>query len=114
MGRLSFRRWVEKLRADGKLTEAKKPLSSRLEAAAFIKALELKPTLLHVDGREIPVAANICAPLSLIAEYLNIQLNQIAPKLLAAIEHPTKPQRINNPPCFEKAKFPEVDWGKLS
>ena len=35
---MSFRRWVEKLRANGKLTEAKNPLSSRLEAAAFIKA----------------------------------------------------------------------------
>ena len=27
---MSFRRWVETLRANGKLTEAKKPLSSRL------------------------------------------------------------------------------------
>jgi hypothetical protein len=26
MGRLNFRQWIETLRADGKLTEAKKPL----------------------------------------------------------------------------------------
>lgn len=32
---MSFRKWIEKLRANGKLTEAKKPLSSHLEAAAF-------------------------------------------------------------------------------
>ena len=33
MGRLNFRQWIEKLRANGKLTEAKIPLSSDLEAA---------------------------------------------------------------------------------
>ena len=112
MGRLNFRKWVEKLRANGKLTEAKKPLSSHLEAAAFIKALEPKPTLLHVDGSEIPVAANICASRSLIAEYLNIQPSQIVAKLLAAIEHPTKPQLADNPPCFEISEK-QVDLNRL-
>ena len=112
MGGLSFRKWVEKLRANGKLTEAKKPLSSHLEAAAFIKALEPKPTLLHVEGCEIPVAANICASRSLIAEYLNIQPGQIVAKLLAAIEHPTKPQRIDNPSCFEVSEK-QVDLNRL-
>jgi len=112
MGGLSFRKWVEKLRANGKLTEAKKPLSSHLEAAAFIKALEPKPTLLHVQDCEIPVAANICASRSLIAEYLNIQPSQIVAKLLAAIEHPTKPQRIDNPSCFEVSEK-QVDLNRL-
>ena len=112
MGGLSFRKWVEKLRANGKLTEAKKPLSSHLEAAAFIKALEPKPTLLHVQDCEIPVAANICASRSLIAEYLNIQPGQIVAKLLAAIEHPTKPQRIDNPSCFEVSEK-QVDLNRL-
>jgi UbiD family decarboxylase len=101
MGRLNFRGWIEELRANGKLTEAKKSLSSHLEAAAFIKALEPKPTLLHVEDSEIPVAANICASRSLIAGYLNIEPSQIVPKLLEAIEHPTKPQMADNPPCFE-------------
>jgi anhydromevalonate phosphate decarboxylase len=112
MGGLSFRKWVEKLRANGKLTEAKRPLSSQLEAAAFIKALEPKPTLLRVGGCEIPVAANVCASRSLIAEYLNIQPSQIVSKLLAAIEHPTKPQRADNPPCFEVSEK-QVDLNRL-
>jgi len=112
MGWLSFRKWVEKLRANGKLTEAKKALSSHLEAAAFIKALEPRPTLFHVEGCEIPVAANICASRSLIAEYLNIQPNQITAKLLAAIEHPTKPERTDNPPCFEISEK-QVDLNQL-
>ena len=98
---MNFRKWVDRLRADGKLAEAKKPLSRHLEAAAFIKALEPKPTILHVEASEIPVAANICASRSLIAEYLNIQPSQIVERLLAAIEHPTKPQLVENPPCFE-------------
>jgi UbiD family decarboxylase len=101
MGRLTFRKWVDRLKTNGKLTEAKKPLSSHLQAAAFIKALEPKPALLRVDGSEIPVAANVCASRNLIAEYLNIQPGQIVSKLLAAIEHPTKPELTVNPPCFE-------------
>jgi UbiD family decarboxylase len=112
MGQLSFRRWVEKLKTNGKLTEARKPLSSHLEAAAFIKALEPKPTLLHVDDFETPVAANICASRNLMAEYLNIQPNQIVAKLLDAIEHPTKPQLTENPPCFEVSEK-QVDLDRL-
>ncbi len=112
MGWLSFRKWVERLRASGKLTEAKKPLSSHLEAAAFIKALEPKPALLRVVGFEIPVAANVCASRGLIAEYLNIQPNQIVTKLLAAIEHPSKPTQMEGPPCFEASEN-QVDLNQL-
>ena len=109
---MSFRKWVERLRASGKLAEAKKPLSSHLEAAAFIKALEPKPALLRVVGFEIPVAANVCASRGLIAEYLNIQPNQIVTKLLAAIEHPSKPKQMEGPPCFEASEN-QVDLNQL-
>jgi UbiD family decarboxylase len=112
MGWLSFRKWVERLRASGKLAEAKKPLSSHLEAAAFIKALEPKPALLRVVGFEIPVAANVCTSRALIAEYLNIQPNQVVAKLLDAIEHPTKPKQIEGPPCFEASEN-QVDLNQL-
>jgi UbiD family decarboxylase len=109
---LSFRNWIDTLRASGKLTEAKKPLLSHLQAAAFIKALEPKPTLLRLEGSDTPIAANICASRSLMAEYLNIQPNQIVAKLLDAIEHPTKPQVVDNPPCFEISER-QVDLERL-
>jgi len=109
---LSFRKWIDKLKANGKLTEAKKPLSKHLEAAAFIKALEPKPTLLHVEGSEVPVASNICASRDLIADYLNIRPDQIVSKLLGAIEHPTKPELIERPPCFEVSEK-QVDLDAL-
>ena len=109
---MNFRKWVESLRAKGELSEAKKPLSSHLEAAAFIKAQEPKPTLIHVEGYEIPVAGNICASRALIAEYLNIEPNQIVAKLLAAIEHPTKPKQTDNAPCFETSEK-QVDLNRL-
>jgi UbiD family decarboxylase len=112
MVRLNFRKWVEKLGTNGELTEAKKPLSTHLQAAAFIKALEPKPTLLHVEETEIPVAANICASRGLIAEYLNIQPSQIVAKLLAAIEYPTKPQLADRAPCFEISEN-QVDLNRL-
>jgi len=109
---LSFREWVERLRASGKLTEAKKPLSRNLQAAAFIKTLEPKPLLLRVEDSEIAVAANVCASRELMAEYLNIQTHQITAKLLTAIEHPTKPKQTDSPPCFEVAEE-RVDLNQL-
>ena len=112
MDRLSFRKWVEALRANGKLIEAKKSMSSHLEAAAFIKAVEPKPTLLHVEGSDTPVAANVCASRGLIAEYLNIEPGQIVSKLLAAIEQPTKPQPTEKAPCFEVLEK-EADLNRL-
>jgi len=98
---LSFRKWIDRLRTSGQLLQAKKPLSSHLEAAAFIKALEPKPLIFQVDNCEIPVAANLCASRNLIADYLNIRPEGIAPTLLKAIENPTKPTLTEQPPCFE-------------
>lgn len=98
---MSFRNWIEKLRADGKLVEPKKPLSRNLDAAAFIKAVEPNPVLLQVDGCEIPIASNVSASRGLIADYLSIQPSEIVRKLLHAIEHPTKPRVIEKAPCFE-------------
>ena len=109
---MNFRKWIESLRTSGKLTEAKKPLSSHLEAAAFIKALEPKPTLLRIEESDIPIAGNICASRSLIAEYLNIQPGEVVSKLLDAIEHPTKPQPTQNAPCFEISEK-QVDLNNL-
>lgn len=98
---MSFRIWVDRLRTAGKVVEAKKPLSSHLEAAAFIKSVEPKPVFFHVSESEIPVAANLCASRDLISEYLSLQPNKVVPWLLAAIEHPTKPKRVEDPACFE-------------
>jgi UbiD family decarboxylase len=108
----SFREWVENLRAKGQLKEAKKPLSRHLEAAALIKAVEPDPLLFHVDASDVPIAANICASRNLLASYLNVQPDQIAPKLLGAIEHPTKPKLVDAAPCFENAQ-PEVNLDSL-
>lgn len=112
MAELSLREWIQRLRDSGELTEARRPLSSRLEAAAFIKAMEPKPVQLQVDACKIPVAGNICASRELIAEYLNIRPDQIAPTLLAAIEHPTKPRMVDEAPCFE-AYEDTVDLNRL-
>lgn len=109
---MSFRKWVQRLKASGKLIQAKKPLSSRLEAAALIKALEPKPLLLRIAESELPVAANICASRGLIAEYLGIQPAQIAPTLLKAIEHPTKPKSSDRATCFEVCED-QVDLDRL-
>jgi len=97
---------MEKLRADGKLTEAKKPLSSHLEAAAYIKALEPKPTLLHVEGCEIPVAANICASLDPSADPETRKTAKVGFDAKKPLEVKGK--------NFEKAKFPEVDWRRFT
>jgi len=99
--RLSFRDWIATLKAKGRLMQAKKPISRNLEAAGFIKAVEPKPTLFHISDSTIPVAANVCASRDLIAEYLNLETDQIVPCLVKAIDSPSKPQRVETGPCFE-------------
>jgi 3-polyprenyl-4-hydroxybenzoate decarboxylase len=82
---LIFRQWIETLRADGKLTEAKKTLSSHLEAAAFIKALEPKDPSADPETR----------------------------KTAKVGFDATKPFEVEGK-NFEKAKFPEVDWRRFT
>jgi len=101
MEELSFRGWIERLRTSGRLLEAKKTLSTHIEAAAFIKALEPTPLFFHVNESRIPIAANLCASRELISEYFDLRPDQIVSRLLAAIENPTKPELTEDAPCFE-------------
>ena len=98
---MTFRKWVDRLKKTGRLTEAKKPISTNIEAAAFIKALEPEPVLFHTQESYFPVAANICASRELVSDYLGLQASQLVPSLLNAIEHPSKPRVAHDPPCFE-------------
>ncbi len=104
---MNFREWVEKLRANGKLTEAKKNLSSHLEAAAFIKALEPKPTLLHIEGSEIPVAATSAPP---VTSWPNTSTFNLA-KLLQSYSPPLNIQLSPNGPTTPRvSKFRKSRW----
>lgn len=109
---MSFRGWVQLLKASGRMTEAKKPLANRFEASGLIKALEPKPLMLKVVGCEFPVAANVCASRSLIAEYLRVGSREVVLKMLNAIEHPTRPEVVGRGACFEVCEE-EVDLAKL-
>jgi len=109
---LSFRTWIQRLRRSHELVEASRILSTKLEAAAFVKAMEPRPVSFNVRESEIPVAANICASRETIANYLKIPTSQITTRLLHAIDNPSPPQIIDRAPCMALVEK-EVDLDSL-
>ena len=116
MKALAFRDFVEKLRAEGKLVELKKPASLNLELAGVLAALDGKPVYTE-KVKETPgarVAGNLFSTRELICDYFGIKNDELMPKLIRAINNPSKPSQVpvGEAPVLEVAEA-EVDLGKL-
>jgi 2,5-furandicarboxylate decarboxylase 1 len=113
----SFRDFIAKLRQEGKLAELKKPVSLDLELAGALKALDGRAV--YTDKIEgLPgakAAGNVFSTRDLICGYFGIRKEELIPKLIGAINTPTKPQEISDAaraPVLEVTE-PSVDLGKL-
>jgi len=111
----TFREFVAKLRNEGKVIELKKEASLHLELAGVLAALDGKPVLAkakEVPG--IPVVGNLFCSREIICEYFGIGVDELIPKLGAAIEKPSKPAVIEarDAPVLEVTEK-EVDLSKL-
>ncbi|MFA4855555.1 MAG: UbiD family decarboxylase [archaeon] len=107
---MSFRSHLESLKG---LTAIKKPVSKRLEASAIINELVDKPVIFEkIKESEFRVAANIFPTKQSIADYLGCKVNELIPTIANAIENPTKPKIVENPPCQE-VEMEQVDLDKL-
>ena len=116
MKALAFRDFVEKLRAEGKLVELKKPASLNLELAGVLAALDGKPVYTE-KVKETPgarVAGNLFSTRELICDYFGIKNDELMPKLIRALNNPSKPSQVpvGEAPVLEVAEA-EVDLGKL-
>lgn len=112
----AFRDFVGKIRAEGKIVELKKPASLNLELAGVLKALDGKPVYTE-KVKETPgarVVGNLFSTRELICDYFGIKNDELMPKLIHAINNPSKPSEVpaGEAPVLEVNEN-EVDLGKL-
>ncbi|MFH1307190.1 MAG: UbiD family decarboxylase [Candidatus Micrarchaeota archaeon] len=112
----TFREFIEQLRKENQLIELKKPISKKLELAGVLKSLDGKPVLANKikENKGAIVAGNIFSTKDLICKYFQIKKEELIPKLINAIEKPTKPKEVDakNAPVLENA-ISDIDLGKL-
>jgi UbiD family decarboxylase len=95
---MEFRRFLEQLEQRGALARVRRPVSAELELAAVVKKLKGRPVLFEaVAGHRLPVAANLCASRSLLAEALGVAPRDLALRLADAVERPVEPEVVPAP-----------------
>lgn len=108
----SFRDFVEKLRKEGKLVEIRKRVSTRLELAGLLHALDGKPLFFgEVAESGIPVVGNLFSTRQLVCDYLGISRKDLISRLVRSINNPSKPQLAKSGPVLEHSS--PVDLSKL-
>jgi len=110
---LSFRSFLEQLDKSRELIKIKKEVSTEYEMAGIIDALGEKPVFFEkVKESNIPVAGGLVSSKELIAKALNIEKEQLLPKLSNAIENPVRPNVVEKGECQEIVEK-DVDLTKL-
>ena len=111
--RLGFRSFLEQLDKNGELTRIKKEVSTEYEMAGIIDALGEKPVFFEkVKESNIPVVGGLVSSKELIARALNIEKEQLLPKLSNAIENPVPPDVVKRGECQQIVEK-DVDLTKL-
>lgn len=109
---MGLREYIEKLEKKGKLTKISKSVSKKLEAAAILNEFNEKPALFEkIKESEFGVVGNLFGTKDAIADYFGIKPNELIPKMVKAIENPSKPEIIKKAACQEEEM--KVDLNKL-
>jgi len=110
---LGFRKFLEQLESEGKLTRIRKEVSTELEMAGIIDSLGEKPCFFEkIKESSIPVVAGLVSSKELVAKALNVNIKQILRKLMSAIENPVAPTVVEKGECQEIVER-NVDLTKL-
>lgn len=111
---ISFRDFIEKLRTEKKLVELKKPVSKDLELAGVLSALDGQPVYSEQikENFDARIAGNVFSTKDLVAECLGCKKEELIAKLTHAINHPTKPELVENGPVL-KVKETNIDLSKF-
>ena len=109
---MGFREFLEK---EGIVQKINKSISKKLEISGLLKAMDGKPLLFEeIKESEFKAAGNVFSTKDLIAKYFGITPAELIPKMIHAIENPTKPEIIENPPCQEVViEGTDIDLDKL-
>ena len=99
---MSLRTHLDHLKSTGTMQQIEKPVSKYLEAAGILKALEPQPVAFQsIKESDFRVMGNLCCTKQSFADYLGIPVEALIPTLLLAIDHPSRPEVISDPPCQE-------------
>ncbi len=105
---MSFREFVEN---DEDMIKIDKPVSKKLTISGIIHEAGEKSVLLSkVKESEFRVAGNVFASKERAGKYLGCKTEELIPKIINAIENPSKPEEVSDAPCFE---IEENDLEKL-
>lgn len=107
---MNLREFIDLLDQKGMLVKINKSCSVDYEIATVMKKLGDKPVLFeNVEGSNFPVLGNICSSRQLIAMGLEIDVNNIVPSFVKAIDNPKENDIIENE-IFEEM---ETDLEKI-
>jgi len=108
---MNFRDHIQTLKDRGDLVLISEPISKNLEIAAVMKQLEPKPVLFeNVIESDFRVIGNLFCSKAQFAEYFNMDVSDIIPKLTQAIENPSTPNHVRAAPCQEVIHLnPDLD-----
>ena len=110
---MGFRGILEQLEREGKLTRINEEVSTDLELAGIVEALDENPCFFEkVKESSIPVVAGLVSSKELVAKALNMKIQQILPKLSKAIENPVAPEIVKTGECQEVVEK-NIDLTKL-
>ncbi len=93
----SFMQWTEE---QGRLVRVEQPVDPHLERAGILHALEGQVVLFTAPQRSgWQVISGVCAQRDHFAWALGCELNGIVPRLVKALDHPTRPPLVQDAPC---------------
>ncbi len=109
----TFREFIEKIRSENRMAVASKEISKNLDLAGLMHVLDGKPVYApKVEGSDFPAVGNVFSTRDLICEYFGIEKEELIPKLIEAMERPTKPELVQDGPVLEN-NTSEIDLSKL-
>ena len=108
---MPLREFIKRLDNQRQLTHVSQPVSKVHEMAGVLKKMEPTPVIFE-RAKEVGyrVLGNLCCSKTRFADYLGIQVKEIIPTLIHAINQPNPCEVVNNAPCQEVIDLhPDLD-----
>ena len=101
---MSLRDYLQRLEERQGLVCIREPASKNFEIAGVLKKLEPTPVLFeNVKGSPFRVVGNLFCSKAAFADYFNIPVKEIIPRLAAAIDQRTPPEIVEDAVCQEES-----------
>ena len=111
---MSMREFLAELDASGDLVHVRKAVSAKYEATAIASRLDGKPVLFEsvVGAEGYRIVAGVCGTRAMLARALGIEVPELFPRVLDAIENPREFKLVDKAACQEVVED-EVDLGSI-